>query len=62
LWKQAKEHPLQDGQKITIWQRPGTYIMTGCVMLVVLGGIHIKHVLDLATKYIFIDAFHDRFA
>lgn len=62
LWQQAKDYPCKDGSVIPAWKRPGTYIMFGCIVLVTAGAIEIKNVLNLATKYIFIDSFRDKFA
>lgn len=58
LWHEAQAHP----ETKDMWKRVGTYIMTGCILLIVLGTYHIKVVLNLATKHIFIDAYHDKFA
>mmetsp|Transcript_28071 Transcript_28071/g.52681 ORF Transcript_28071/g.52681 Transcript_28071/m.52681 type:complete len:236 (+) Transcript_28071:34-741(+) len=57
LWNEA-------GRQVEtpLLKRAGTYIMAGSVILILLGGYHIQKVLELATKNIFIEAYHDKFA
>jgi hypothetical protein len=58
LWNEAKAHP----ETTDLSKRVATYIMTGSIILVLLGTYHIKNVLDIATKLIFIDAHSYKFA
>jgi hypothetical protein len=43
-------------------RRVGTCIMIGAIALTAVGAYHIKHVLDIATRFIFVEAFSDKFA
>jgi hypothetical protein len=58
LWNEAKAHP----ETRDLSKQIATYIMTGSIILVLLGTYHIKKVLDIATKFIFIDAYSYKFA
>jgi hypothetical protein len=58
LWNEAKAHP----ENKNLSKRVGTYIMVGSIILVVLGTFHIKNVLNIATKFIFIDSYSHKFA
>ena len=62
LSQKAQDPPGKEGEVIPAWKRPGTYVMAGCILLATIGAIEVKNVLDLATKHIFVQAYHDKFA
>jgi hypothetical protein len=58
LWVEAQAHP----ETPHLSKRVATYIMAGSIILALLGSYHIKNVLNLATKFIFTDAYNHKFA
>jgi hypothetical protein len=58
LWIEAQAHPGTPD----LSKRVATYIMAGSIILVLLGSYHIKNILNIASKLIFTDAYHNKFA